>query len=258
MELVIRLVVNWPAGGTLRVNVLFQTNDPKHPDFTLTIVVPRVRGGVYTYPTSLNFGVTTIGSSARHVLEVYDDADKPRTIESAISTDEEKVRVRLIKKNGVKSDKGTLVGLLEVDINTKMPCEFNSWIRIALSGEIREPDLVSVTGRVAPIIDAIPAVHYLPRRSTNSLIYSSFCTLRSSNGKTFTISKITSPNGISVTEIESSGDPVGFSRLRINFDPKLGSNLVGEAPVVIKIELKIQDSIIDIGIPVYCTNGDKK
>ena len=64
---------------------MFRTNDPDRPEVAIEASVSRVKAGVSTIPTSASFGTLSLGTKARQVLDVYDSADKPRTVEQVTS-----------------------------------------------------------------------------------------------------------------------------------------------------------------------------
>ncbi len=192
-----------PVGSQMITGVEFDTNDPAHPVGKIAAVVRAVSGGVYAAPQSVVFGVVSVGTEVRRVIEVRDIAPKKRKVERIVSLHPDRVAVALIPATDTsdqlcKDMDTSIIARLEAHVNTEFAGEVNVPIEIYLAEEGSRLDPVSVVGKVIEPVVMAPAAIALPRTSRDGPIYSATCIIRSTNGKAITIAVEAVPLGIAV------------------------------------------------------------
>jgi len=174
-DLVMRVSVRGGPAGEKMVNVVtFRTNDPSVPLGRIEAVVSRVSGGVFASPPVVAFGAVPVGAEVRRFINVLDKAKKLRSV-GKVTTVDSRLDVRLLPAEDQSS-----IARLEIVVKTDTPGEVNATVQIHLAGENREPDVVSVVGRVVAPLEVIPSALFLPRQSSSGPVYTADCLLRGS------------------------------------------------------------------------------
>jgi hypothetical protein len=253
----VRVVVRGTPGRAVHNMIEFRTNDTALPTGVIKIVVPSVIGGVTTYPPELLFGNIPVGKVCRQVVDVYDTAATQRSIERAVSSDPERVVVKVLPPNAShpvqanSSRIGKLIGRLEIAVQTDLPGAINSSVFVYTSGLV-EPDRLQVSGRVSLPVDVLPSALTLPRLSDTGLIYSARCLCRSVEGRPIRVNIDPTPVGLTA-EIERSDLAANSCMIKVTWDPKIGEELADDASVKLRIRASIEGVANEvIEVPVKC------
>jgi len=241
-DLAMRVTVRGvPAGAEMLNLIEFQTNDPAHPRGRIEVVVSHVTAGFSIFPPSIFLGIVPIGAQVRHLLEVRDTAAIPRTIERVTSTMPDRLTVRLLPIEEMPVDnkpnpKGSLVGGIEMLVDTAMAGEIRGALEVHLAGEQRNPDLVHVVGKVVAPIEIMPALLVLPRKSTAGPVYSANSICRSTRGEPLTLTVESAPLGLTA-EVLGDGEPA-VRVVRITCDPRKATTSAGADRQRIRLRAK--------------------
>ncbi len=256
-NLAVRVAVRGvPVGASMHNVIEFQTNDPGQPTGRMDVFVRRVWGGVSINPPEVVFAPVAVGATVRKVLEIRDTATIPRTIGRVTSTDPKRLTVRLLPaetlpKEAEPNPGGTLIGQVEVVVDTSEIGEVSGVVRVGLVGETRPPDEAQVAGRVTASVELRSSSLVLPRLTADGPLYSAQTLCRSTHGKALTVAADPAPMGLTV-QIESSGDATS-KIVRITWDPTRGilsdkgqrqwiklRARAGEEEVVLKLAVVLQ------------------
>jgi hypothetical protein len=218
-----RLLVQGLPGDRTENGVFFRTNDPTQLQSSIEGVVSRVNAGVTPVPTSVVFGTLNVDTESRAILDVFDSAKQPRSIDHVVSTKPESVVVSVLPvpndaKRLQRRDLGTQIGQLEVTARTVRPGSLDADIEIHLSGDRRKPTAIAVSGRIAGVVEVSPSIVVLPRQSPDGLVYFASCSCRSTRGGELTLSVDSTPPRL-VATVENGGANQSVKLVRIDFDP---------------------------------------
>jgi hypothetical protein len=264
VDLVVRLAVNAPAESAYRTAIEFQTNDVQRPHGRIELLNPRVKGGVSTVPSSIAFGTVALRGRAIARVAVWDTAEPPRKLVSITSSNPERVRAAISEPDGTCSGKqepvkGRVIAWLDVELTTDIPGEVNETLRLQPAGTVRAPDVISVTGRVAAPFEATPPLLTLPRNTSDGLVYSHTCELRSVNGEPFEVTVDQCAPGLTV-HLLNRGTKQDRHFARITWDGTwrhAGTIKTDEAAV--HFRCRGDNGTACVVLPVFCrrTRGDK-
>jgi hypothetical protein len=186
-ELIVRTIANGRPGDSSRQAIAFRTNDPTQPEGAIELLIPRVSGGFVASPISVMFGSCALGIPARRVVEIYDAASPARAVGDVVSSRPDRFIVRKLTVAAGEQTKTDvsmrrLVGALEIIASRESAGMLDGEVQVAIAGESRPPDRISVGGRVVAVAEVSPSTLVLPRRSSNGPIYSAQCVCRSVAG----------------------------------------------------------------------------
>lgn len=175
VDLVVRVAVRG-ADINSRMNnlILFRTNDPVHKQGVLNVLVPRVTGVVSIWPKSFIFGAVGIGAEVRQVIEVYDSAHSPRVIDRVTNLGSSRVSARLLPDTASSEPRqaaGTLIGRVEITVDTSTATEVDSKVQIDLAGDGLSSPALAVAGKVVGPIEVRPSALFLPRQAGDGPIF---------------------------------------------------------------------------------------
>jgi hypothetical protein len=222
-ELVIRTAVRGaPVGTALHIVVYFRTNDPKIPEGRIEAVVRRVCAGVHSSPLSISFGTVSVNDNVRRVVVIRDTAEPPRAIQRLSSSIPRRVVARMLPvdewpRDTEAQEAGAVIGCFEVLIDTTEPGEVGASVQIHLDGEMRTPDEIPVIGRVAPTVEIQPALLFLPRESSEGLIYTSTAICTSRQDEPIELFVDNAPHGVKVEIVRQATRSI--VHLRVTVDP---------------------------------------
>lgn len=257
-DLVMRVTVPANRVGLRMVNVVeFRTNDPTHPLARIEATIGCVSGGVFTSPDSVVFGAVPAGATFRRVVDIWDPAVSPRAIDQVTSSSPSRVSVRLSPvedgrpQNGPR-EKCTLVGRLEVTVNTNIPGHVKETVKIHVSGRSGRPDIVTILGRVAAPFELTPSVIVLPRVTSTNEVFDAVCDCRSTLGRPFMLTVASVPDGFKVEPLKV--EPLGESnwslqKFRIQWLPSKGTPLKQERHII-RLHAKDGQTEADVELPV--------
>jgi hypothetical protein len=210
-ELLIRVTVQGRPEGEMRNAIRFRTNAAACPEGRIETVVPRVVGGVTTYPAAASFGVITLGTATRQVLDVYDDCPEPRAVASVTPSDPGRFSARMLPAQAdipaPEGRPGVCIGRLVVTAETSRPGPLDGKIEILLTGGKRVVSSVQVAGSVSPPAVFSPSVVVLPRAGSRGMVYSCECECRSLDGAPLELSLTLPAAVLSVTISPAVGEP---------------------------------------------------
>jgi hypothetical protein len=260
VELAMRVSARGPIGSSLRNVVTFRTNDPTRPTARIEVVVPRITGGITTVPASVVFANVAVGGSARQTFEVRDTAVRPRKLLRVSSSQPERFGVRLLgpdsggKKNE-QTEGGELLGHVEVLVDAREPGPRDGAVTIELDDPSRPPDSVPVTGRVAPLVEALPSSIELPRHSEAGPLYWAQCICRSTEGKALKLVPQDVPPGISAV-ISSTPDNPALQTVRIQWDRGVAGDPGPDKKSIVRFRARFGDQETLLEIPVRLHRAD--
>jgi hypothetical protein len=218
----LRRSVQGRAGEPLQTAVYFRTNDPAAPEAAVTVVIPKVLGGVTAVPVSQHFGSLSLGASARQVFDLFDPADVTRTVTRVESGDPNRFSVRLLPPDTAALPSGgelpgVPVGRIEAVVHTDRPGAIDGEIRVYLDEGKSKPDVIRITGRVVPPVEVTPSALVLPRASGEGPLYSCICVCRSATGQPLTLDVVEAPPGVTATpEPSDEGSPIRRVTVAVN------------------------------------------
>jgi hypothetical protein len=254
-ELRIRVAARGRPDASMHNLVQFPTNDPTRPTGTIEIVVPKLKGGLTTYPAAVLFGTVLVGAPVLQLIDVYDTANVARKIEAVTSSDPDRLTVRALPPDGSRGGTqstllGTLIGHLEVGVQTGTPGVVDCAVQICTTGMV-QPDPLRVAGRVSTGVEAFPSALALPLASGEGPIYSGSCLCRGAGGKPLTLFVAATPLGLSAEVLDAATDAT-WRIVKITWDPKLGSGLVGRPPQNVRLRAVVGDRETVLDVPVTC------
>jgi hypothetical protein len=253
-ELRLRIGVRGRIGRAEHDSVYFRTNDPRHPEATFIAVIEEVTGGVWTSPANVNWGTVSLGAASSQQLEVYDSSSKPKTIKRVESTNPDAIAVRWVPaassmRLALNANRATSLGRIELTANTKRPRSLSCRIKISLDDETRVPDLIDVTGRVAAIVEAVPAQLVLPRASSSGPLFFATCLCKSTLGKRLALTFDEGSPGIRASITPLANNP-SSAMVRIDWNPAATSeNNLGK-PAFARFRAKAGEQEINLEIPL--------
>ncbi len=255
VHLVMRVSVRGVPVGAAMLNVVeFRTNDPSHPSGRIEAVVRCVFGGISCNPPSVVFGTVPVGTRIQQVVEVRDTAVTPRAIERVSVTRPERVLARLVpaaeQPRGTESQEnnGTLVGRVEVTVETGSPGEVDDFVRIHIAGREKNPDELVVIGRVTAPVEISPSLLVLPRASSGGPVYSGKCICRSTQGKPLTLSVDSVPPGLTADILAEGAE--GVRVVRVTWDPHRGKPPVDGQRQLIRLRAKAgeDEAVLELSV----------
>ena len=231
-----------PVGAQAKNGVRFRTNDPDKPTGQIDAVITQVTGGVFALPASVVVGTIKVGEKVRHVFDVRDDAVTPRALERVHSS-QERVKVRILDKSEADEPTGTVhsgvsIARVEVVVDTTTPGNIDSALTLQLAGSERTPDQLRVLGRIVGPIDVSPSVLVLPRTSSEGLVYTANCLIRSTEGNRLPLLE-SCPSHLSVTLPETDEKPALVAIVAVTLDPKSPSLTTKERDKPIQLRCRI-------------------
>lgn len=252
-ELAMRISVRGVPVGAEMINVVqFRTNDPDHPEGRIEAVVRRVSGGVAAVPNPIVFGTVPAGTQVVHVIEVWDSALTPRVIDRVTSTNPDRVTAKLVPVTDQPGDAsaqsvGTLIGRIEVAVDTHSPGAVDESVQIYLKDESRKPDAISVIGRVAAPVEVSPALLVLPRASADRVLFEGTCVCRSRDGTALSLTVDRVPPELTVELLD---DGQATRRIRITWHPEADKKQVESQRHIIRVRAKAgkEGSILEVQV----------
>lgn len=256
VNLAMRLSIRGQPGRPMRNGVSFHTNDPTRPAVTIEVVVSKVRAGVHAAPASVVFGTVPVGAKVRNVFKVRDGAVDPRAIEQITSTNPGRFTARLLpvvpgEVATAEGESSSVIGRVEVILETKEPGPVSGEIRIDLRGEARRPVVVAVSGRVANLVEARPPSLMLPRNSGTGPVFFGTCLCRSTEGKPLTLTVISTPPGVTASVSAIAGDPAA-QMVRIDWEPASADPRPAPPGDSVRLSARIGGQEEPLEIPVNC------
>ena len=256
-EVAIRVLVQGPPGEAVRNRVDFRSNDATRPRAAVDVLVSKIQGGVTILPNSVGFGVLSVGSEGRQVLEVFDAAVEPRVIDRVVSSCPEQVAVRLLPVDGTSpqtkkaGEPGVLIGRVEVMTRARAPGSLDGHVAVHLAGEDHPPTKVRYGGRVAPPVEVVPSLLVLPRATEAGPVYSGQCLCRSTDDKPLTLTAESTPEGLSVHVEAVEGIPSQWI-VRIEWDPAQDEDVNRQAPRKVRLRARVGNQDVPLEISVTC------
>jgi Protein of unknown function (DUF1573) len=254
-ELMMRVAVQGTPGIPSRNGIRFRTNDPSREEVTIEASVSKVKAGVTTIPTSAIFGTLFIGAKNHQVLDVYDSTVPPRSMARVASLRPEQFSVRMLPvlegtESLIDPRLGVRIGRLEITAITSTPGTLTGEVEIQLKNEQRAPTLIEVSGRVAGPVEISPSVLVLPRTAEAGPVYFGECICRSTDGKAFTLTADSPPDGLRV-QIEPQGSGPSQT-VRIGWDPAkvVERPSLGLPKVRLRANIEGTETILEVG--VFC------
>lgn len=253
------------VGVAMRILVAFRTNDLQRPEAIIEAVIPKVTGGVETWPSCLVFGTIQTGSQHHRVFEIRDNAVERRVVEQVTSSDPEHIAVRLLPLNAPDDGQETrtrpddrqetrtknAIARCEVTVQAHKPGSIEGNLYIRLGSGTPSLQMIRVSARVVGPITVSPALLVLPRHAEAGLLYHADCFCRTVDDKSLVLTVKSIPPDLSV-KILSDGTQHGYC-VRIKWIPKRGE-LPETDRKVVRLQARIEGSESIVEIPVVCRN----
>ncbi len=256
----LQLLINGVSGTPLTHVLNFHTNDPERPRGQIAARVSRVRGGVFTTPSSVLLGKLSVGETIKAMVTVWDDGIEASDVTAMESSNPQLVGVHARPSDGAGSPNAgntpyRRIYVFDLACTARAVGDINEAVTLRFSGQKKSQLTVPVSGRVVGAVEASPAKLVLPRIGGDGPIYTANCLLRSAKGERLTMVGSTAPPGISVDAAQ--GGPAETVVLRIAVDPVAGAALAGTTSEV-RVALGIGGGEASVAIPVtYRPEGGK-
>jgi hypothetical protein len=245
-----------PNGAPMRNIVQFETNDPNRPLAQVEVTIPKVTGGIEIEPSRIAFGTVPVNREIRYVLSLRSFASPAHIVKQVTTTDRQRVNVRFLPPEDQVSEdgpqkEGTIVGRIEVIVNTARPGRVDGAIQVHLSVERRNPEAVPITGRVAALVESIPPSLVLPRVSQTGPVWSGNCLCRNYENKPVILSLESASPGLNAEVMRAEADrPLPL--VRISCDPEEAKEPAKPSPRVVRLRARVGDDETTLEIPVIC------
>jgi hypothetical protein len=225
LNLVVRVAVGGRVGVPQNHGIILRTNDPAAPEWLIQVAIPRVKGGIIPFPSSLALGRLEQGGDGAFTIVLYDDIDQRRKIARVESTNAGQAQVRYEPTVGqaVASRLGkdhVEIGRVHVRCATAKLGPVNGSILVHLEGETRPPDRIGVAGEVIGLYDVQPAELLLPFHSSRGLMSRGECLIRRRDQHPFELVLKFAPQGV---KIEGLGGTAVEHRLAIDVGARNGN-----------------------------------
>jgi hypothetical protein len=244
------------VGSPLRAVITLSTNDPHCTEARIEAYIPKVKGGVTAWPSSIAFGAVRNGSKARQVVEIRDHAIHSRKVARVVSSDPECIAVHLLPFDRVQDRSESVIARCEVILHARKIGPFEGKVAIYLADEDRPPDEVSITGRVVGSVELLPAVVVLPRVSSNGRLYHAECSCRAADGERLTLAVHSVPSDLQVKIIP--GVDSNSQNIRIEWVPRQHDRVKESVRQTVQLDARVGEEDTLIEIPVICRgNGER-
>lgn len=212
-ELYIRVSVRGvPIGHAMRNTITFRTNDPQEISGRIEAVVRQVLGSLTFTPSSLVLGTVVRGTPIREKFVIRDLVNPPRKITHVTSSIPDKIIARFKSLDPAElpqqssSDLGTLIGHLELSVDTTTPGPINGFVQVHSEGDIGAPEPLQLTGSVVDSMVLSPPALLLPRHTATGPIYRASVVCRSNRGLPLSVKLTSIPAGLTVELLPSEPD----------------------------------------------------
>lgn len=248
-EFRIRVAYNGEPGQTATSLIRFKTNDPQQPIANIQVAVLRITGGIATDPASINFGLLRRGQKANLFVDLFDGGNLAREIGEVVSNSPGRVKATLIpvviddidpSKSGRRR-----IGRLAVTANTDEIGSLNSAVLIKLLNESRAPDVIPVSGRVADVVEVIPAAVFLPRKSISGDVYSATILVTSQDERGFRLETKACPQSMRVS-IHEGNEIRHIHRVLVELTDKRAAS-----PIVVEFTARLHDDSSTFAVPIH-------
>lgn len=255
-DLAMRIAVRGEPGSLMRNVVQFRTNDPTQPEARIEAVISTVTVGVEAFPASLIFGRIVVGTDAKQVLELRDQAALPRFVKKVESSDPARFSVRLLTSGTGESTEernasGRLVGRVEVELRTTVPGVVEGNVFVFLDDLHRAPDSFPISARIVPAVEVSPSSLALPRSSDSGPVYHAKCYCRSNSGKPLRVVADNVPAHLNVQVLHDEDDAC-LATVRIEWKQREAADGSGAGPGAVRLRVKAGDEELSIEILVTC------
>lgn len=259
-KVAIRVNVQGPHGRSMRNAVVFRTNDPTRREGRIDVLIPRVKGGVTSIPTSVLFNTLPVGVEHKQIIEIRDEAVPPRKLERVVSSDSERVSARLMpvppRSSPNVDNNGELIGLVEVVVRSAEAGPVAAQLQLYLDGEGRPPDTIAVSGRVSLPVEAIPSKLVLPRYSGDGPLYRAVCLCRSVSGAALDLQVDEKPSGLFV-RIDAVPKNLATRLVHIEWNSTADSDSEDSSIRRVRLLAMVAGLTSHVEIPVTCRRGEQ-
>lgn len=254
-ELQLRVTLNGAAGLPRTMLVLFRTNDPEHPNGRLAVRVSRVRGGLFSTPSTIFVGDMSVGEIKEVPVTVLDDGIDAREFGSVDSSNQGLASVRIRKDAGpiVPPSPTRLFAAFDVTVAAKELGEINEVVAVRARGQEDAPVMIPVVGQVVGDVVATPQRLVLPRESREGSVFSANCLIRSPKGVPIALIDSLAPPGVELQTEQQ--EPAKVINAKISLDPVRGAALRGTT-VEINARISLAGKECNLVIPLVCRRKD--
>ncbi len=246
-------------GDAQRVQIFFNTNVPRRSLARISLVVPKLKAGVWAQPKALVFGAVELGGSARRFIDLFDDGKPGREVAEVRSTVPQFFQVRLLPLapddlNQYCESAGKLIARAEVTVLTNRFGSFSGDVQIVVANEDRPPDLVPVAGEVVRLVECRPSELVLPRRVGNSWVYSGRVLIFSPTKAAIAAKVQSVPAGIR-TNFTSVPDRPDQCFLEIEYQPPGPGKTQSGSSARIRVRVTSSADETELELPVRLVEG---
>ncbi len=126
----VRLVARAQVGVEKSESIRFLTNIPSHPEGSIELHYRTSSAGFYTIPSGIDFGTMIVGTTKKATVNVYDNAQKLRSIKT-VAVEPAFFTARVIDQhNGAQQPYAKQVGTIEVSCQAISPGDYTGIIQI--------------------------------------------------------------------------------------------------------------------------------
>ena len=210
VTLSVRVLIDGEPGVSSRQSIGFATNDPYHPETTISFEA-EVKGWVFASPPEIDLGILAPGQPLRRTVEIRDSGRGERCHFGRLqSPAPDQVKLTLsptTNTSGASFRQGPineLIGTLNIEITPPTTAwELNKSIVIYEIGKEQPLLTIPIRGQVLPKVRVTPASIVLPRMVQNAADFSVECCLASTSGHPMRVKPIDLPPEIVVMPVKS-------------------------------------------------------
>lgn len=217
----VRLVARAEIGVEKSESFRFLTNVPSHPDGHIELLYRTSSAGFYTIPNGVDLGTMLVGTQKQSTINVYDNAQKPRSIKSVIA-EPAIFTARIIEPQLDKTQLpyGKQIGNIEVTCKPTSPGEYAVYIQIQPDDGRSFPTRIDIRVLVKEVVEIFPDII---RIQTNDRIRLS---VRSSQP--------------SITEVKLKNKPAWLKSFKVKGNERTRSIEIETNDLAIEETLKIE------------------
>jgi hypothetical protein len=240
-----------PAGLPFRVSVLFQTNDPEHPEHGVQFLLSRIRGGVIAYPAQLLLsGVTNTKPTTRR-LDVYDTGEATRAVRAVrvVGLGSSTCAIRPPDPASVLEERklGRLIGHLDLTVTGMELGQVRGRLEVTLDDPAERVLSVPVIGDVLNLVRIAPSAMVLPMRRSGEWSYTARCLCRPTEGDELKLELTDVPAALDVKIIPPTEDSPTYLEVTVKPEFQTPASLKTH---LLKLKGRVHEQTTELEIPV--------
>lgn len=155
----VRLVARAQIGVEKSESIRFLTNVHSHPEGNIELHYRTTSAGFYTVPNGVDLGTMLVGTHKNATINVYDDAQKPRSIKS-VTAEPAIFTARIIEPQLDKTQQpnGKQIGTIKVSCKAISPGDYTGYIQIQPDDGRSFPTRVDIRVMVKDSVEIFPNI----------------------------------------------------------------------------------------------------